>query len=523
MECDNGDAQAFRTLVQNTISRLLAALDAPRLRVIAFDPDLLLELAVFAGVRSVSATCVPPAITSSEAFVRALDNLLADVAVADDRLTAAGESSYWDAVEAGHPLATTVPFRLLIVGSSTDVLTEQGRTRLEQIRRLAAGRGLLVIEMLPAADGRPRNGNDAGTRLRLTGSIGTATALPGIEWALDPCAGETFIRNLCGRLVDRPRSSLAPTLSFADIVERIDDPWLGEADDGLEAVIGGLDVGDLLVRLRSENPPMPNALIGGAVGQGKSNLLLVLIHALAARYSPTDLEMVLIDLRDGVEFARLGPSPPAAPGFRTCGHLGWSSTPTTRSRSSDGSLTKWPERAELLKAAGATTLGEYRRVTGKVIPRLLVVVDEFQRLFEGDDDQAAGAASLVESIAEPVGVSEFTSCSRLRRSLASEAWPSSRTPSSASATTASASGTPPLSRKPFSPPTIWRRPSWNTVARSWSTTPSARRTTTGSGPSHAPTRGTWSSSKLCCSRVATAMSRRACSVRRPSPSGAPSL
>ncbi len=82
--------------------------------------------------------------------------------------------------------------------------------------------------------------------------------------------------------------------------------------DELDTVIGYDDRAPVRLRLRTSNPALPHALVGGAVGQGKSNLLLVLIHGLAARYAPHDLEMYLLDFKHGVEFASLGPGPDRA-------------------------------------------------------------------------------------------------------------------------------------------------------------------------------------------------------------------
>jgi len=390
---------AFKTLVHNTIVRAVAAFDPPRTRVITYDAELALDLAVFSGVRPLSQDSVPAAISSVEAFEAALDRIVADIAAVDDRLTASGQTTYWSAVAGGHRLSETIPLRILVIGSSLRGLTERGAARLEQIRKLAADRGLLVMEALVDGEDRPRTGGEKGVLIRLDQSAATASVIPGVTWRLDARASDPFIRSLATRLIDRPRPSLAPSLAFSEIVGGVVDPWLDDADEGLEAAIGKGDVGDLVVRLRSENPPMPNALIGGAVGQGKSNLLLVLIHAIAVKYSPAEVEMILVDLRDGVEFARLGPRARSHTWLPHVRALGLEFDPDFCIAVLQWVRNEMSARSRMLRESSTTTLGEYRRATGKVIPRLLVVIDEFQRLFEGDDDQVTQAASLVEGIA----------------------------------------------------------------------------------------------------------------------------
>lgn len=395
----SSDADAFKVLVHNTITRALAAFDPTCLRVLTYDPELLLDLAVFSAVRPLSQSSVPPAITSTETFEKVLEGLVTDIATVDDRLMASAEESYWAALAARHAVAAMIPVRLLVIGADLRGLSERGRSRLAQVRKLAAKRGLLVIEMLTPHAEQRRPSGEASILINIAGAHATASTFPGVDWTPDPDAHDDFIRRLCSRLVDRPRKSFAPEVDFAEIVDRVEDPWMGEADEGLEAVIGESETGELTIRLRSENPPMPNILVGGAVGQGKSNLLLVLIHALAVRYSPTELEMVLVDLRDGVEFARLGPSAQSRSWLPHVRSLGLEFDPDFSVGVLHWVLNQMSDRSKWLKASGTTTLGDYRRATGKTLPRLLIVIDEFQRLFEGDDDQATQAASLIESIA----------------------------------------------------------------------------------------------------------------------------
>lgn len=391
-----GEGDQFKVLVHNVIARVAAAFDPPRIQVTAYDPELVLDLAVFADLRAISMPSLPPAIASEEELEQALERLRSDITALDDRLTAAGQDTFWKALAAGHALAGSTPLRILIIADEPLHLSDRGRARLDQICRLAADRGLLVIECAAKA---AVNRATSNVVIALKGNTATASCLPGVTWTPDPWVGDTFIRALGAKLRYRLRESLAPTLALESIVDRIVDPWMSDTDQGIETVIGSTDTGDLLVRLRSENPPMPNALIGGAVGQGKSNLLLVLIHGLAAKYSPAELEMLLVDLRDGVEFARLGPSSGSAtwlPHVRALGLEFDSDYCVAVLRWVRDEMTR---RSTQLKASGATTLHQYHETTGEVMPRLLVVIDEFQRLFEGDDEQAVEAAAQLDSIA----------------------------------------------------------------------------------------------------------------------------
>ncbi|WQT03238.1 AAA family ATPase [Helicobacter pylori] len=118
-----------------------------------------------------------------------------------------------------------------------------------------------------------------------------------------------------------------------------------------------------------------HTLICGRSGSGKSNFLHVLIQNLAFYYAPNEVQLFLLDYKEGVEFnaytnptilehARLV-SVAGSVGFGV-GFLSWL----------DKEMKK---RGELFKQFNVKDLSDYRK-HGE-IPRLIVVIDEFQVLF----------------------------------------------------------------------------------------------------------------------------------------------
>lgn|GEM_PF-3061982 len=80
--------------------------------------------------------------------------------------------------------------------------------------------------------------------------------------------------------------------------------WGGEARGAAVARIGA-DVHDnpidLVMGINPEGQSRTHMVIGGTPGSGKSVLLHVIITSLAARYSPDEVQFILIDGRDGAE------------------------------------------------------------------------------------------------------------------------------------------------------------------------------------------------------------------------------
>ncbi len=132
-----------------------------------------------------------------------------------------------------------------------------------------------------------------------------------------------------------------------------------------------------------------HTLICDHSGSGKSNFLHVLIQNLAFYYAPNEVQLFLLDYKEGVEFnaytdpilehARLV-SVASSVGFGVS-FLSWL-------------CKEMQKRAELFKQFNVKDLSDYRK--HEKMPRLIVVVDEFQVLFS--DNSTKGKESVEQSL-----------------------------------------------------------------------------------------------------------------------------
>lgn len=124
----------------------------------------------------------------------------------------------------------------------------------------------------------------------------------------------------------------------------------------------------------------PHYLIGGTTGSGKSNLLHNMIMNACWNYSPEELRVYLLDFKEGVEFSRyvnpllkhavlVATEADTEYGISVLKHLVQEKT----------------RRYSIFKSKGCKDLLSYRRSNpAEILPRIMVVIDEFQLLFEGN-------------------------------------------------------------------------------------------------------------------------------------------
>lgn len=170
-----------------------------------------------------------------------------------------------------------------------------------------------------------------------------------------------------------------------------DQWWMQDAVERIEAQIGihGSNNPLSIWFGVQDGRPCAHGMLGAMTGSGKSNLYHVLIAGLVTRYSPEQLRLYLIDGKDGVEFQPYRHLPHAeVVSLRSSPEL---------SRSVLAELIDEKERRNaLFTETGARDFVEYHakgRPRGPM-PRILLLVDEYQELFEGDRDGVASGQLL---------------------------------------------------------------------------------------------------------------------------------
>nr|WP_249110558.1 FtsK/SpoIIIE domain-containing protein [Neokomagataea anthophila] len=169
---------------------------------------------------------------------------------------------------------------------------------------------------------------------------------------------------------------------FGDILPASDALWHGDATVRIETSLSGRNDG---VRVtfgeRERGTGIVHGVLAATAGAGKSNLLHALILGATATYSPEELQLYLLDLKQGVEFQSYRSLPHAAV-------VAFNSDPAL-ARAVLSELKVEMERRfdTLFRPAGVQKLEEYRTAGSPYgpAPRILLIVDEYQVLFQDGD------------------------------------------------------------------------------------------------------------------------------------------
>jgi len=319
------------------------------------------------------------------------------VEVTQTRLT-----NVYDSVEAYNAATTgaTIPYHVLVLTGFPAGVSDRAAELLGRLARNGPRAGLYLLATVDPGLPPPR-----GFDLAALAALGTTVGLDSrgdLTWD-DPEFGPSVIEpdqmpsaaraNPWLDAVGAAASSAARDLPFARIAIPPPRRWAGVSTDGLDVQIGVDSRGEpqhFVMGVRGVH----HGMVGGDVRMGKTNLLHVLISQLALTYPPEELELYLLDFKE-VEFdAYLTERLPHARAItsRTDREFGLSML----RRFHD----EIDRRARLCREAKVTDLPDYRSETGQVLPRALVIMDEFQVLFSEEDRLAREAGRLLADIAK---------------------------------------------------------------------------------------------------------------------------
>lgn len=187
--------------------------------------------------------------------------------------------------------------------------------------------------------------------------------------------------------------------SFDDISEELEqhpEKWFGfDPSDGMEIPIGRFGIRkNLNISLGGTASVDHHVAIAGMIGSGKSVLLDTFLTMAVMKYSPEELEIYYLDMKEGVSSNVFADN--LIPNFKVISKT----TDPEYGRMILKELVKVAkQRAETLKEENVTIIDNIRKERRKKTPRIFLVVDECQNLFKGsNEDQKKECEELLVKI-----------------------------------------------------------------------------------------------------------------------------
>ena len=155
-----------------------------------------------------------------------------------------------------------------------------------------------------------------------------------------------------------------------------DNFWSKDSIEGVKIPIGWDDNEDIVNFEFGFDYSEHHTLIGGRSGSGKSNLVNIIIQNLAYFYSPKEVELFLLDYKEGVEFNSY-----TNPILNHTSLIAINSNVTYGITFLEYIIAQKDKRSELFKSVGVKDYKEYRNKVSTPLSRIVIIIDEFQTLF----------------------------------------------------------------------------------------------------------------------------------------------
>ncbi len=180
---------------------------------------------------------------------------------------------------------------------------------------------------------------------------------------------------------------------FRDLFDSSHRPQEASSAEGLQVAIGKSGVGRIQ-KLRLGVGTAQHALVAGKTGSGKSSLLHTLITSACIDYGPDQLRLVLLDFKKGVEFQVY-----AEAKLPHADIIAMESEREFGVSALEYLDRLMHQRGEQFRSVGCQDVAGWRKARPDIpMPRVLLVIDEFQELFVEDDKLGQTASMYLDRI-----------------------------------------------------------------------------------------------------------------------------
>ena len=283
-------------------------------------------------------------------------------------------------------------FKLVVLSTIYDLLSDEVKDKLTVL--LKAGPAAGVTFLIPSMKLKVNEEILNLTQLCDVDELTVYDDDGAVRGQFDPQSADDLI-SVSRDVASAVANAQVEPVAFSE-VQPLDALWSQSSRDGISFAVGTYGMSTIEVTLGDELNQRHNALITGAVGQGKSNLISVVVHSLCQRYSPSEVEFYMLDFKEGVTLQAFAPDPHTGSFLPHARVLGLDADREYGVNVLRHLFAIYRQRMATFKAAGVQNIRQYRLADPEaVMPRIVVVIDEFQMLFADQDTVATTASDLI--------------------------------------------------------------------------------------------------------------------------------
>ncbi|HEY2412244.1 MAG TPA: FtsK/SpoIIIE domain-containing protein [Pirellulaceae bacterium] len=430
LEAEGAGRDAATDVLQDAMLRLLTALPPGKVRFTIIDPvGLGQNFSAFMHLADYDDKLVGSRIWTESAHI---NQRLADLTQHMENVIQKYLRNEFSSIQEYNEQAGEVaePFQILVVANFPANFSEDAARRLAAIATSGARCGVSMLVSTDSKLSLPRNFdlNDlAGQAVTLvwddeSNYFRSKDAVMGqLPLALEQPPDDANFTQIVKKIGSLAKDASRVEVPFEMIMPPRNEWWQRDSRGEIEVALGRAGAKSLQT-MRLGKGTSQHVLISGKTGSGKSTLLNALITNLALCYSPNEIEFYLIDFKKGVEFkayAVLGLPHARVIAIESEREFGMSVLERL-----DQELKR---RGDLFRRAGVQDLKSYRnamerqdalggrgsrraedepatpaqqelRPPDERMPRVLLIIDEFQEFFTTDDRVAHDAALLLDRL-----------------------------------------------------------------------------------------------------------------------------
>ncbi len=397
--CDEGRAVAVQTL-QAVMLRYLTALPPGKVRFTIFDPVGLGEnFAAFGHLADYVESLVTSRVWTETAHI---EQRLADLTAHIENVIQQFLRNQFQSLREYNEQAGEVaePYRVVVVANFPVNFSPEAARRLVSIASSGARCGIHTLISVDLKQPLPQGFQLADLEQAATTLVWRNGAF---AWEdddyrrfplqLEKPATDEFTTDLLRVVGEKAKAAGRVEVPFDLLAPPLEKRWTADSRDGLRVPLGRAGAVKQQY-LQLGQGTSQHVLIAGKTGSGKSTLLHALITQLALYYSPEEVELYLVDFKKGVEFKTYAVH--ALPHARVIAVESEREFGLSVLQRLDAELKR---RGELFRGLGVNDLSSYRHEQPTTpMPRVLLVVDEFQEFFVEDDKIAQEAALLLDRL-----------------------------------------------------------------------------------------------------------------------------